>query len=294
MKNFVVVEGLLSEIGLEKKTYEKDGKNVDCIRGDVKIHVELDGQSLEIPVRFFVNKLTKSNNENPAYVNLLDILENAKSIAAVGEDEADAVRISGASIAMNEFFTPDNRFVTYPTIRASFINIIKRSDMVYKATANFAMVINSMNMRTDSEGIELDPAVLQINGVVVGYNGYTDVIPVISDNPQYISAIKATYKEGDAIEVSTKLFFTSSQEVTYEQVEIGDPIEHVRTVSTSDLKISGVKSAEIGTEAYSAQEINKCLESRAARIEKKREDNAKKKLSERSKSISEAKEDMGF
>ena len=294
MKNSVIVEGILSEVDLEKKTYEKDGKMVDCIRGEIKVHVELDGKDLEIPVRFFANKLTKTNNESPAYTNLLNFLETAKSIAAVGKDEADAVRVSGASIMMNEYFTPDNRFVTYPAVRASFINIIKRSDMAYKAVANMAMVINSMAMVTDKDGVEVDPATLRIIGMTVGYNGYTDLVPVITDNPQYISAIQATYNEGDAIEVSAKLYFTSSQVTTYEEVEIGDPIEHTRTVSTSDLKISGVKSSELGTEAYSAAEVNSALASREARIENKKTANAQKKLNERSKSINEAKDNMGF
>ena len=174
MQNFTHIEGLLSEINLEEATYKKDGKDIECIRGDVKIHVETEivqgGEitELEIPVRCFSKKYTNMGNENPSYLNLITLLKTGKSIAAVGKEEANAVRVTAGHVSMNEYYTPDGRFVNFPMISASFVNIIKRSDMKYKAKAEFQAIIGKMEMETDKDGVETDT--LKISAITVGYN----------------------------------------------------------------------------------------------------------------------------
>lgn len=296
MQNFVQVEGLLSEIGLEEATYTQDGKEVECIRGDVKIHVETeivqggDTVELEIPVRFFTKKYTNAGNENPSYTNLYSILKNGKSIAAVGADEADAVRIGSGRIVMQEYYTPDGRLVTFPSVSASFVNVVKRADMKYKAKADFQAVIGRMEMEVDKDGVETDT--MKISAITVGYNEYVDVLPVLTKNEKFISALKSTYGEGDLVKFGVRLNFSSRTIVTYEEATIGEPIEHERTVQVSDLVLSSVLPTELGGDEITVDEINRLLSSRTARLEKRKEQSEKKGA--RSKNNDKAKVHLGF
>jgi hypothetical protein len=298
MVNNVVVEGVLSEIGLERADYMKDGVKYDCIRGEVKVHVvtpiEQGGEpaELEVPVRFFVRKLTNAGNENPAYTNLADLIDNGKSIAAVGAEAADCVRITGARIAMQEYYTPDGRFVSFPSVSGSFVNIIKSGDMDPKAKAEVEIVIQNMKDVTDKEGVET--GALQINGITVGYGEYTDVVPFVTSNPQYVAAIKASYSEGDVMKIVACMNFSSRTEKTYEEVAIGAPIERVRTINVSDLVIASVAPTELSGADIDAADLTACLNKRTARLELAKSKAGAKKDKERSKATDKAKANLGF
>lgn len=297
MENFVSIEGLLSEINLKETSYNKNEVDVPCIKGDIKVRVVTELEkgaeptTLEILVNYFSNKYTSSGNENPSYKNLMELIHNGNSIAAVGEDSADAVRIGSGKISMNEFYTPDGRLISYPCINASFVNIIKRSEMVYKAKADVQAIIGKMQMQTDKDGIETDT--LQITGIVVGYNEYTNVIPFITKNPTYISALKATYSEGDLIKMNVRLNFSSKTETYYEEVEIGEPIEKTKTVNVNDLIIVGVSGSEIGGEEITIDKINQLVDSRTKRLEKAKEKATSKGVG-RTKEKEKAKVNLGF
>lgn len=298
MVNSVVVEGVLSEIGLERATYVKEGITHDCIRGEIKVRVvtpierNAEPSTLEVPVRFFTRKLTNTGNENPAYANLADIIDNGKSIAAVGLEAADRIRVTGARVTMQEFYTPDGRFVTYPSISGSFINVIGAADMEAKARAEVEIVVQHMNRLTDKDGIET--GVLQIVGATVGYGEYTDVIPFVTSNPQYIAGIEASYSEGDTMRIVACLNFSSRTEKTYEEVAIGDPIEKVRTIKVSDLVIASVAPANMSGDDIDPADLTACLNKRTARLEAAKAKANAKKGNDRSKAAEQAKATLGF
>lgn len=304
MKNYVGIKGLLSEIDLEEATYEKDGKTHECIRGSVKVRSQFSVSKedpnpimIEIPIRTFVRKYTNAGGENPSYANLKKVKDSGLSIAAVGEEKAEAVVIGGARVTMNEYPNKEGRLVTFPMINASFINTIPRNELKYEAKAGLSGVIVGMNVKEGKEGSEEPTRTLVISLMVVGYNEYVDVIPVMTSNPKYIDAILATYQNGDYIELSTRLNFSSSETVTYEEVEIGDPIEKRRTVNVSDLVLTGLKSADLGGDEIDETVIRNLLKKRDARIEElknKKANSSAKADEERSKSKSKASMDLGF
>ena len=298
MVNNVVVEGILSEIGLERSNYVKNGIKHECIRGEVKVRVntpiEQGGEvkELEVPIRFFTRKLTNAGNENPSYSNLAELIDNGKSIAAVGVEEADAVRVTGARISMQEYYTPDGRFVSFPSVNGSFVNVIKKSDMQPKAKAEVEMVIQKMIDVTDKDGIET--GTLQIAGITVGYGEYTDVVPFVTSNPAYVAAIKATYDEGDIMKVVACLNFSSRTETTYEKVAIGEPIERHRTINISDLVIASVAPTDLTDSDIEPADLQKCLAARTNRIEEAKAKAAANKNAARNKNTEKAKASLGF
>ena len=298
MVNNVVVEGILSEIGLERSNYVKNGIKYECIRGEIKVRVntpiEQGGEikELEVPIRFFTRKLTNAGNENPSYTNLAELIDNGKSIAAVGVEEADAVRVTGARISMQEYYTPDGRFVSFPSVNGSFVNVIKKSDMQPKAKAEVEMIIQKMIDVTDKDGIET--GALQIVGITVGYGEYTDVIPFVTSNPAYVAAIKATYSDGDIMKVVACLNFSSRTETTYEKVAIGEPIERHRTINVSDLVIASVAPTDLTDSDIEPADLQKCLAARTTRLEEAKAKSAANKNAARNKNTEKAKASLGF
>lgn len=269
-QNYVVIEGILSEMNLTagKKYRNKQGIEQDTIRGDIKIKVvqDIEGEEkeLEVPVNFFAPEFTNAGKSNPSYLNLETVINDMKSIASVGEELADRIRITGAKITMNEYFAPDGRFMTYPRVQGSFVTRIKPEDCAMRATWEMELYIDSMGFRYDREGIETD--VFELKGINVGYGEYAEVIPVITSQKNIASGLAATYEKGDTVPLSGRLNFTSLSETVMEEVEIGDPIEKVRTIRISDLVVTGAKSAK-DEDAYTAEEIAKVLQEREKRLQ---------------------------
>lgn len=266
-QNYVVIEGILSEINLSLREFTKNGVKHDAIGGDIKVKVvqDVEGQDveLEVPVNMFSGKLTNKGGENPSYVSIKRVMDEFRSIAAVGEEDADRIRITGAKIVMNEYYTPDGRLMSYPRVQASFVTRIKPEDCKMRATWEMELYVQQMGFRTDREGIET--STFELKGINVGYGENADVIPVITNQGNIAAGLNATYSTGDTVPLSGKLNFTSITETILEEVEIGDPIEKVRTVNISDLVITGAKGAkEEG--AYTTEEIKTVLVKREEKL----------------------------
>lgn len=294
-QNYVVVEGILSEINIENKSFVKDGMPKDAIGGTVKVLVtqDIEGASkqLEIPVHMFSTKITNKGGENPAYANIKKVMDEFRSIAAVGIEAADRIRITGAKVAMNEYYSPDGRLISFPRIQGSFANKIKPEDCKMKATWEMEMYIGKMAFQTDKEGIET--STFEIKGITIGYAEKADIIPVITNQAKIASAIQATYSEGDTVPMSGRLNFSSRTETVLEEVEIGDPVEKTHTINVSDLVITGVKSAR-DEGAYEAHEIQDALKARTARLEALKAKASLPKAGETKAPAAKAKVDLGF
>lgn len=294
MNNNGIIEGVLSEIDLAQKVWNGN----DVISGKVIVKVSApvvkDGPVVdcEVPVQFFTKKMTNAGVENPAYTDLNHIMTEGKSIASVGEENADCVRITSARVVMNEYYARDGHFVSFPRVNGSFIRVIPKSQVVPTAKADIDFIIRDIKHEVDKDGVETGR--LFINGINIGYNNYTDILPIVTDNPEYISAIEAVYQPGDAITASVRLLFSQKTEKTYQEVEIGDPIERVRTVSVSDLVISAISRNDRLIEMYSSEDVKRCLEARNARLEDRKVKNQQTGNVERNQSSTKARIDLGF
>lgn len=275
MKNYAIVEGILSEIKLEEKSFvDSQGKSHDTIQGEIIVRVEQEVEKgegvlpLEVPVRFWSKRYTNAGNDNPSFISIKEVLEKGKSIAEVGEKEASTIRVTGSRIAMQEYYAQGaSRLISFPSINGSFVNFINKNDMVMKAQFELEGVIDKIFPVLDKDGIPVEPATTQVNLVNVGYGEYTHVIPTITRRADIKDGIEALYSPGDAIILSGKLNFTASTETYLEPVEIGDPIEKQRTVRVSELIIGGVAPRGMASVEYDSEDIKRCLQARVARLE---------------------------
>ena len=301
-ENKVTIEGLLSEVDLNYGSFIKKttGEKVNSIGGTIKVQVNqnINGESvmLEVPVHMFASETTNKGGKNPAYQNIAKVKEEMTSIAAAGGVQgADAIRIVGAKIVMNEFVNRNGEISSYPRIQASFVNKIRRDEMKPEATFSITFVVGKKTPEVDREGVETGR--YKITGVVPQFGGKVDVVEFITANPKVIEAINQYWSENDTVSAIGRLNFSSRTQTVVKEVDFGEPQEMVRTYSVSELVITGGSAAPLEEEqAYNIEEIKNALAERKASLEEKKNEAENKTSKTRNvpNADSKGRIDLGF
>ena len=299
-ENSVKIEGILSEIDLKTGSTVKNGKTIEYIGGSIKVRVNqmLNGENveLEIPVFMFSNKLKNDGNPNPAYESIHRVMTEYTSIAAGGIDAADRVRITNANIRMNEYYGQGDKLNSYPRINASFVTKIT-DPTKFNPEASFSVVfmIAAMAPETDKDGVPIENR-FKIRGILPQYGGKVDVVDFYATSPTVIDAISSYWSEKDTVKINGKLNFTSTVEEKMVEVDFGEPRMERRTVSVSELIITGGTQTPLeGDFAFDEDEINAALQARQAylaelKAKAKQKESAPKAAAPAKKSFS----DLGF
>ena len=109
------------------------------------------------------------------------------------------------------------------------------------------------------------------------YGGKVDVIPFYAINPSVINAVSEYWNEGDTVKVSGKLNFSSKTETTIVEVDFGEPTQKTRTISVSELIITGGSATPLeGDFALNMDEMQAALAERKARLAALKEKSANK------------------
>ena len=298
-ENKVFIEGILSEIDIVERTYtSNDGVQNNALAGQIKVRVEqkINGvdKILEIPVHVFVNEMTKKGTKNPAYESIDTVRREFVSIASgAGVEGADRVRISGASIQMNEYWADENRLSSYPRINASFVQRVKRDEFTPKAQFSTELVVSKMINEVDKDGVETGR--LKVEGILPQYGGRVDVVPFIAENPNVVDAISQYWQPKDTVKVSGKLNFSSTVEVYAEEQGFGEPIEKKRTINVSELVITGGSQTPLeGEFAFNEEEIKNALAERKSRLESRKAKELARSSSRTAPAQSGFASDIGF
>ena len=298
-ENKVFIEGILSEIDIVERTYtSKDGAQNNALAGQIKVRVEqkINGidKILEIPVHVFVNEMTKKGTKNPAYESIDTVRREFISIASgAGVDGADRIRISGASIQMNEYWADENRLSSYPRINASFVQRVKRDEFTPKAQFSTEIVVSKMVNEVDNDGGETGR--LKIEGILSQYGERVDVVPFIAESPNVVDAISQYWQLKDTVKVSGKLNFSSTVEIYTEEQGFGEPIEKKRTINVSELVITGGSQTQLeGDFAFNEEEIKNALAERKARLESRKAKELARSSSRTAPAQSGFASDIGF
>lgn len=270
-ENRVKVEGILSEIDINPTSFKKNGRDVEAIGGSiiVKVIQKISGveKELMIPVHMFSAKLTNAGKPNPAYESIKRVANEFKSIASTGnEDEADRVRITGASIRMNEYYAADGHLVSFPRVNASFVTKINKADCKPEATFTAEFAVANATEEMDRNGEPTGR--YKINALLPQYGGKVDVVPMYAESEGVINAVSTYWAVGDTVKANGRLDFSSKTEVTYEEVDFGEPVEKIRTVNKSDLIITGGSQEPLeGEFAFAKADLDEALAERKARLE---------------------------
>ena len=298
-ENSVKIEGILSEIDLKTGTSTKNGKTTEYIGGSIKVRVTqiLNGKDvdLDIPVFMYSNKLKNDGNPNPAYASIERVMNEYVSIAAGGIDAADRVRITNANIRMNEYYGQGGQLNSYPRINASFVT--KVTDLTKfnpEATFSAVFMIAAMGHETDKDGVQKENR-FKIRGILPQYGGKVDVVDFFATTPSVISAVSSYWSEKDTVKVNGKLNFTSVVEEKMVEVDFGEPRMERRTVSVSELIITGGTQTPLdGDFAFDEDEINEALKARQAYLAELKEKAKDKEPKKASAPAKKGFSDLGF
>lgn len=275
-ENRVRIEGILAEIDIKPGTFIKNGQTMESIGGSITVKVtqKISGEEKElaIPIHMFASKLTNKGTPNPAYESIKKIADEYVSIAASenGEDGADRVRITNASIRMNEYYSQDGRLISFPRVNASFVQKINKSDCKPEATYMTEFVVAQKNEEIDRNGEETGR--YRIDAIIPQYGGKVDVVPMFAQSPGVIDAVSTYWEIGDTVKANGRLDFSATTETTLEEVDFGEPIEKTRTINRSDLIITGGSQTALeGDAAFDNAEIQNALADRKLRLEKQKD-----------------------
>ena len=267
--NVVKIEGILSEIDLKYGTFKKNGVDTKTVGGSIKVRVntKINGvdTELEIPVHMFSTQYTNAGAVNPAFESIERVMNEFVSIAASDIDHADRVRITRGQIGMNEYYGQNGNLVSFPRITASFVSKIKKDECKPAADFSVTFMVGSKGYETDKDGVETDR--YKIVGMIPQYGGKVDVVPFFAINPGVIDAVSNYWNEGETVKATGKLNFTSKTETYEVKVDFGESSEATRTISISDLVITGGSSTPLeGDFAINYDDIKAALEERKVRL----------------------------
>lgn len=268
-ENTVRIEGILSEIDIKYGSFEKNGATVKSIGGVIKVRVDqkINGAdtTLEVPVHMFASELTNAGKPNPAYESIEKVMNDFTSIAAGGIENADRIRITRGQLQMNEYYGQTGNLVSFPRITASFVTKVKREEFKPEATFTAIFVVGTMSPEVANDGTETGR--FCVKGVLPQYGGKVDVIPFYAASEDAINFVTSYWNQFDTVKVNGKLNFSSKTEVFTENVDFGDPVEKTRTISVSELLITGGTNPLEGEFAYDVNEVQAALADRKVRLE---------------------------
>lgn len=274
-QNRVKIEGILSEVDLKYSTFVKNGETVEAIGGTIKVLVEqeINGkyEVTEPTIHMFSSKYTKKGTVNPAYESIEKVMKEFVSIASSSKELADRIRITNAQIVSNDFYGQNGQIVSQPRIKASFVSRAI-GDFEPQATFELEFMLSSMNRMVDNEGVELDPAKLCIEAIIPQYGAKVDVVKLYASNPNVVNAIESYWEPGNSYKASGRLNFSSSTQTVLEEVDFGEPIKKVKTVSVSELLVTGGTQAPLDEDfAFALDDIRTAMAERKARLEAQRD-----------------------
>jgi hypothetical protein len=274
-ENRVKIEGILSEININPTHFMKDGQEMEALGGHiiVKVKQKISGveKELLVPVHMFAPKLTNKKTPNPAFESISKVLNEFKSIAMTGDEAtADRIRITNGQIKMNEYYGQDGRLISFPRVTASFVNKITDGSCRPEATFSIEFAVAAADQEIGRDGEPTGR--YKVTALLPQYGGKVDVIPMYAESEGVISAVSTYWNVGDTVKANGRLDFSSTTEVTLEEVDFGEPIEKIRTINKSDLIITGGSQEPLeGDLALSKADLDAALADRKNRLEEQKE-----------------------
>lgn len=257
--NFVIIEGTLVENRLEEK--EVSGK--EAISGELDIEVK---ENEVHTVSFFSYKYKNDGSENGIYKGLVTAMNDFKSIASHGRDEADRIRVTGGSIRLNEYYGQDGQLRSFPQVQSNFVGRVK-ADEEFNPRAEFDVEIVIRNVTDEYENDEETGRAI-VKSYIVLYEG--KVIPfdfvVDEDGADFV---KDNYEVGNTVRVYGDIVNYKEVKRTEKPTAFGKPQEKVTTKTVREYLITGGSEPydEENANTYDTEAIKKALTEREVWLE---------------------------
>lgn len=248
-------EGIVSEKDLKVVTEEGATK----IQGSLTVKT---GDTNFVRFNVNVNEKTKNGTDNKTFAGIKTVMEEYKSIAEVGEEEADKVRVNGD---LNIYTGMNGTVVGY---KSNFFNRLKNPDEFEpKAEFTVEVFISSITPEVNTDGEETGRVV--VNGWTATYAG-VEPVKLVAEG-EIASAVDSTFEPGQTVEFYGEVINSRVEKITEIPVAIGKPRRKVETSYKNELVITGASEAyEEGVtpeKPYEADVIKAAIQERQNRLE---------------------------
>jgi len=257
----VNIEGLVSEVSLT----EEMNKELGCNQISGYLTVKTDDTNF---VRFNVrvNEKTKAGTDNKAYPGIVTVMNEYQSIAAVGEEAADKVRITGD---LNLYHSDQNNqdMVGYKS------NFFNRVTGEYNPHAEFdvEMFISGMTPEVNTDGEETGR--ILVKGWVPQYENGIEPLTLVAP-VDVADAVESTFEPGQTVRFFGEVINDRVVIKREIPVAIGKPKIETHISSKNELRITGASEAyEEGVSPvapYDADTIKAAIQARKDRIESRK------------------------
>lgn len=242
-----------------------DGRHYERATVTIRVTQTFGGrtETSEIPVGVFATQYTSTGKTNPAWTTVQE-LKTFKTAQNVGIDEADTIRIGGASISENNFVSRNGQLINGWQIRSSFA-----SKGTQVQTATFINDIFIMDMHDEIDRNGEPTGRLIVKGGLVQYNGKLDVLEYVVENPQCVEFISRNWEINSTVTAKGYIRVTSVEDnSSASESSWGEDIPENTTRYVRELIIT--KGDDEGKEeefAYDPADIKKAFNVRKANIE---------------------------
>lgn len=233
----------------------------DYLAGTVKVEV---GPDNIIPVDFFATRLTKAGKENGIYKSLDTVVKEYKTIQQHTREHADTVRITGARLEENIFFTENGARIRNFRTTGAFFNRGGASDEV---KGEFIVTGDILEIVDDIKDDE-PTGTVTVRMLVIGYADRGNVLDFTIEDPAGVNYAKTTFAPGMEVKLSGRVIIDETITEVKEDTAFGDPI--VRTSRTTERKLILDSATAPIDSSLPAADRNKILASREADINEKK------------------------
>lgn len=257
----VNVEGVVAELSLNEE--------MDATLGCNKVSGYLTVKTSDTNfVRFNINinEKTKAGAENKAYAGIKTVMNDYRSIDAVGEEDADKVRVNGD-------LNPYHSTQTGQDVLGYKSNFFNRVIGEYNPHAEFdvEMFIANISPEIDKEGEETGR--LLVKGWVPQYNNGVEPLTLVVPE-DLADAVDSTFENGQTARFYGDVINDRVVIKREVPVAIGKPKVETRTITKNELIVTGATEPyEEGIsqeKPYPADTIKAAIQARKDRIESKK------------------------
>lgn len=265
----IVAEGILAEKNLK---IEQNGK-AQILSGTLTIKVS-DTDTIAFRVRQASLKSDGKggykDEENKVFNSVKTVMDEYKSIAEVGEEEADRIRVANGQLAPYFNATSNREVMGY---RASFFNRIADRKVDPKAMFDVELFVSAIVPETytsgDNQGDETGRAI--IKGWMPTYNGIEPVELIAPAEDGIAKAILEddAYQPGVTVAFSGNVVNRRIEKTVETPVRIGKPKVTTTVTYTNELIITGASAPysedDNRNQPYDKNAIKEAITEREAR-----------------------------
>lgn len=261
-ESVVTVEGILSEKDL--KEYVQDGKK--SIRGKVVLQTS---ETNFVTINVFVNEKTKNGNDNNAYAGVQTVMNTYNSIADVGVDMADVVRVNRGQLAPRSW-GDEGGIRESVQLQNSYFRRVARSESEFVAELSAEIFIEQIRTEVYTSGENQgNPTGRKIiKGWMPMYNNGIEPVEFVAPVEDGIAdALEYEFEVGQTVRVSADIINTKIENVLTIPVKIGRPKKEIQSKYVNEFVIFGISEPYEDDKKYNKDAIKAAINERQSRLE---------------------------